>query len=242
MVPDVSNEQGGPREADKAAVRSTYAAYDQDHRERLWDRANPGFDRLKTQNERAIVALLRSSLPAGTLTAQALDAGCGEGDLPVLAGHAGISLDWTGIDLLPDRIEVASTRVPGAAFVVGSADALPFADNSFDIVSAITLFSSIPSEQMEAAVAAEVGRVLRPGGWLIWYDLRYDNPGNPAVHGLSGGRLAHLFPGWTRELRSLTVAPPLARRLGRLTPVAYPLLHAVPPLRSHLVGRLRCPA
>jgi hypothetical protein len=43
-------------------------------------------------------------------------------------------------------------------------------------------------------------------------------------------------------MRSITVVPPIARRLGPLTPVAYPILHAVPPLRSHFVGRLRCPS
>jgi len=59
---------------------------------------------------------------------------------------------------------------------------------------------------------------------------------------MSRKHLAELFPGWAAELRSITVAPPVARRLGRLTPVAYPLLHAIPPVRSHLIGRLRCPA
>jgi ubiquinone/menaquinone biosynthesis C-methylase UbiE len=227
--------------SDEERIRETYRAYDATGRAHLWDGSNPGYARLAADRDRALLHLLARSLPADRAPAF-LDVGCGDGSLVAAVAGRWPDVRSTGIDLLLGRIEVASTRVPGAAFVVGSADALPFADNSFDIVSAITLFSSIPSEQMEAAVAAEVGRVLRPGGWLIWYDLRYDNPGNPAVHGLSGGRLAHLFPGWTRELRSLTVAPPLARRLGRLTPVAYPLLHAVPPLRSHLVGRLRCPA
>jgi SAM-dependent methyltransferase len=94
---------------------------------------------------------------------------------------------------------------------------------------------------MEAAAAREIGRVLRPGGWLIWFDLRYDNPSNPAVHGIDRRRLGRLFPRWAEEIRSCTVLPPLARRLGPTTPVLYPLLEAVPLLRSHLIGRLRCP-
>ena len=44
--------------------------------------------------------------------------------------------------------------------------------------------------------AGEIIRVMRPGGWLVWFDLRYDNPWNAGVHGLSKGRLAQLFPGW----------------------------------------------
>ena len=108
-------------------------------------------------------------------------------------------------------------------------------------MAAITLFSSLPTANMEDGVAREIGRVLRPGGWLIWYDLRRDNPWNPAVHGITR-RAASSFSGMEAELRSFTLAPPIARRLGPVTPVAYPLLHAIPSLRSHLIGRLQCPA
>ena len=236
-------DEDAPRRSgsDAERVRTTYAAYDQAGRDHLWDRNNPGFDRLKSDTERTLVHRLRASLVAGRPT-KALDAGCGRGDLQVLADSAALDIVWDGIDLLPDRIADATARVPGAAYLVASADAMPFGDNTFDLVSTITLFSSIPSAAMEAAVAAEIARVLRPDGWLVWYDLRYGNPSNPAVHGVSRRRLAELFPGWAAELRSITVAPPVARRLGRLTPVAYPLLHAIPPVRSHLIGRLRCPA
>ncbi|MCA1570295.1 MAG: hypothetical protein LC798_08260 [Chloroflexi bacterium] len=57
------------------------------------------------------------------------------------------------------------------------------------------LFSSLPSRDLEVAAANEVARVLAPGGWLIWYDLRYDNPTNPAVHGIGRSGLRRLFPG-----------------------------------------------
>ena len=75
----------------------------------------------------------------------------------------------------------------------------------------------------------------------MWYDLRIDNPGNRAVHGIGIDRLRELFPTWTIDVRSTTLAPPLARRLGRTTAYLYPALEALPMLRSHLVGRLRCP-
>jgi len=38
-----------------------------------------------------------------------------------------------------------------------------------------------------------------------------------------------------------TLIPPIARRLGPTTPVLYPILESIPFLRSHLIGRLRCP-
>jgi hypothetical protein len=109
------------------------------------------------------------------------------------------------------------------------------------VVVASTLFSSLPSPGFEIAVAAEIDRVLKPGGWLIWYDLRYPNPWNRAVHGVSRTALSRLFPYWSHELHTVTLLPPVARRLGRLTPLLYPALHAIPPLRSHIIGRLQRP-
>ena len=52
---------------------------------------------------------------------------------------------------------------------------------------------------------------------------------------------AELFPGWDLDLHAYTLAPPIARRLGRATPILYPPPHSIPPLRLHLIGRLRCP-
>jgi len=125
--------------------------------------------------------------------------------------------------------------------VVGSADEIPFDDGTFDVTAAITLFSSLPSSRMESAVAAEISRVTRSRGYLLWYDIRYPNPWNASVHAVPSGRIHELFPGWTGELRSSTLLPPVARRLARSTPVLYPVLHALRPFRSHLIGRLQKP-
>ncbi len=226
---------------DQDEIRATYERYAATGRAHLWDPSNRGYARLSDERDRAILELIARSLPAGR-PPDILDVGCGDGSLVATIVSRWPDVDASGIDLLPDRIDRALSRQVHARFAVASADALPFPDASLDVVVAVTLFSSIPSDAMEAAVAGEIRRVLRPGGWLVWYDLRFGNPGNPAVHGVSARRLSRLFPSWPKELRSLTVAPPLARRLGRLTPVVYPLLHVIPPVRSHLVGRLQCPA
>jgi SAM-dependent methyltransferase len=228
------------RDAELERIRSTYQRYDSEDRARLWDPHNRGYGRMTADRERRLVGLLRESLPS--TGGAVLDLGCGTGELAESARAAAIGATWTGVDLREEMVRQAAAAYPWATFVEASADALPFADGSFDAVVASTLFSSLPSTALEHAAAAEVARVLRPGGWLVWYDLRYDNPRNPAVHGLSGERLRRLFPGWDAELATMTLLPPLARRLGPATPLLYPLLDALPPLRSHLAGRLRRPS
>jgi hypothetical protein len=83
---------------------------------------------------------------------------------------------------------------------------------------------------------------MRPGGGLLWYDFRYDNPANANVRGVTERRVRELFPGLDGRLYSVTVLPPLVRRLGPLTSIAYPVLSKAPALRSHLMGLLRKPA
>lgn len=227
------------RERDLARIRKTYDRYATDGRSRLWDPANPGYARMMRDRDAALVQLLRDALSDGG-SERVLDLGCGDGRLAGVVRTAGLAVEsWTGVDLDPGSVGSAASAHPWATFIEAPADALPLDPARFGVVIAATLFSSLPSWEMEQAVAAEITRVLAPGGWLIWYDLRYANPSNPAVHGMSRQRIDRLFPGWQTELGSLTLLPPLARRLGPLTRPFYPLLHAVPMLRSHLVGRMR---
>lgn len=230
---------GQEREEALEKIRQSYRGYRDQGRDRLWNAANPGYARLTRDRNRALVELLQSLLPA---RGRVLDLGCGPGDLAdVVRAHVG-DVSWTGVDLLPESLVEARRLRPWATWVEASADRLPFADASFNVVVAATLFSSLPTPELERAVATEIGRVLRSSGSLVWYDLRYDNPGNPAVHGIHAERLGELFPSWPMQLRSLTLIPPVARRLGPATPVLYPMLHAVPLLRSHFVGALRRPS
>jgi len=59
------------------------------------------------------------------------------------------------------------------------------------------------------------------------------------VRGVSASRVRELFPQLDGRLHPVTLLPPLARRLGPATSTLYPVLGAVPPLRSHLLGVLR---
>lgn len=230
---------GWDRSADLQSIEATYQRYDETRRSRLWDETSPGYARLIGALRGRVLRELKRSV--GDANATVLDLGCGSGELAGLAAAAGIRANWIGLDLREAAIEVARTEQPAATFMVASADDVPLDDDSVDVIVAQVLFSSLPSDAMEVAVAAEVRRLLRPQGWLVWLDLRYSNPANRAVHGVSRRRLEQLFPGWSLDVRPAGVVPALARRLGPLTPLLYPLLEGLPPLRSHLVGRLGPP-
>jgi SAM-dependent methyltransferase len=226
------------RDAELEAIRTTYAGYDRTDRARLWDTRVPGYGRLASDLQRRLLQALEASLPPGRPAV--VDLGCGDGALAADVGPLARGLDWIGVDLRPESIEIARGRFPELAFQVASADAVPLASGSVDVVIARLLFSSL-SPDLEVAVANEIRRLLRPEGWLVWLDLRYSNPANRAVHGLSLDRIHALFDGWRRELRTAGLLPPLARRLGPTAGVTYPVLAAVPMLRSHIVGRLQRP-
>jgi ubiquinone/menaquinone biosynthesis C-methylase UbiE len=207
-----------------------------------WSLGNAGNRRILTERRAAFARLLER---AGWLPLdgrRVLEVGSGRGkELAWLRELGARSSDLVGVDLLPDRVEVARRAYPEIEFHQGNAEHLEFADASFDLVMAVTIFSSILDRAMAENVAREIVRVLRPGGGLLWYDVRYDSNSNPNVKAVSRARLAELFPDLRGQVETVTLLPPLARRLGPATTVAYPVLALAPPLRSHLVGLLRKP-
>lgn len=85
----------------------------------------------------------------------------------------------TGVDFSQRAVALSTRdrRGPDLTFVHGDAQALPFPDGSFDVVVNVESSHCYPS--MEAFLA-EAHRVLRPGGHLVWADLR-DREGADAV-------------------------------------------------------------
>ena len=137
-----------------------------------------------------------------------LDIGCGPGHLPILlSGRHG--LDVTGLDLDGDMIELAEKNASALAdpttrpaFVVGSVDALPFDDASFDmVVSTLSLHHWADRE----TGLREIHRVLRPGGRALIWDFR------------SG---AHVMGHHMPDVFGLAVASPFAN--ASVTPWRWP--------------------
>lgn len=204
-----------------------------------WDPENPGNRHILAERRRLIRSVLSRHgwVPLGGR--RVVDVGSGSGaELAWLLNLGAYESSLTGIDLLPARVETAKRWFPRLDFRVGNAEHLPFPDRSVDLVVASMVFSSILDARMAGNVASEINRVLRPGGGVLWYDFRYNSPANPHVRGVGARRVRQLFPQMQGALIAITLLPPLARRLGPLTDLAYPALASIPPLRSHLLGLL----
>src|ERR1700720_1633030 len=109
---------------------------------------------------------------AGPGPARLLDLGCGTGEFLREVKRNYPRLAVTGLDLSAPYLAVAERRLSAwsrVQLVEAAAEAIPAADASFDIVTALYLFHELQS-RVRQAVAAEIRRVLKPGGTLILVD------------------------------------------------------------------------
>src|SRR6266498_2984673 len=91
-----------------------------------------------------------------------LDAGCGSGLFSSMAIETGAQV--IGIDAAPGLLEVARERNPQNNFLEEDLEAMPFADNSFHVITGFNSFQYAGS--FENALL-EAKRVLKPGGRLV---------------------------------------------------------------------------
>jgi SAM-dependent methyltransferase len=225
-----------------------------------YDELEPWYEHLYAR----LHAILRQTLGGvqATAGAMALDAGCGTGFQAAVLAELGYRTH--GIDLAPALLAVARRRLPGASFVHGRLETLPYADASFHAVACCGSTLSFVAEP--TAAVSELGRVLHPGGRLLlevehkWSaDLAWMAAsaltGDPLGYGVSAGTLGRAlmrplaescvlpYPGYG-GLRLFT-----GRELGRLLDLAglsivraWGIHSATGCLPSTLLHRRRLPA
>ena len=166
------------------------------------------------------------------------DIGCGSGkwllEFAQWDAHA-----LHGIDLDESRVKLAKERLPSADLCVGDARQLPWREDSFDLVSQFTLFTSILNDTVKKQIAQEMLRVVKPNGVILWFDFRFNNPRNHNVSGIDSEEIRSLFPNCAIRLRRVTLAPPVARAIVPISWIAASILEKIPFLRTHYLGIIR---
>lgn len=106
-----------------------------------------------------------------------VDLGCGTGEVLVRLAALAPSLQLTGVDVDAEMIARAERKAErGVAhadrrrprFVVADASALPFADDSVDLLVSSYAVHHLPDRE---AARAEIMRVLKPGAKAIIWDV-----------------------------------------------------------------------
>lgn len=132
-----------------------------ERQQEVW--ATGDFHEIARQNVCMAEALCELADPRGGQ--RVLDVACGSGTAALVAARR--YCEVTGIDYVPALIDRARRRaeVDGldAEFRVGDAQALPFADETFDVVLSVYGVQFAPDQE---AAARELLRVCRPGGTI----------------------------------------------------------------------------
>jgi SAM-dependent methyltransferase len=170
-----------------------------------------------------------------------LEVGCGTGKwLRDLIGWGANPGDLHGVELLEASASRARRLCPAEVTIeCGNAAELRMAPNTFDIILQAAVFTGVLDESMKRAMAAEMLRVLRPGGVILWYDFCFSNPQNPYVQPMGQDEIGRLFPGCSIELRRVSLASPLVRLLAARSSKMCWMLSRIPALCTHYLGALR---
>ena len=133
---------------------SDFHAFEQSGWQRAADRYGDAFGGLTSQTIPRLLAA--ANVSSGT---RLLDVASGPGY--VAAAAAAVGAVATGVDFSSAMVRLAASRYPGLGFQEGDAEALPFAEASFD---AVTINFGVLHLARPDMALAEARRVLVPGG------------------------------------------------------------------------------
>jgi len=152
--------------------------------------------------------------------------GGGGGTLVPFVGIGCPALTLTCLDIRDGSAELAQ-RLPGVPFHHCDAQKMPFPDRHFDLVCAFTMFHQLRDDVAAPRIAAEMRRVCR--GHIVIADWAMAHKGDQAVtlsyvERIFGLKVTHTERG--------ALAPPLGRRLSRISDAAYFAVRALFPIAA----------
>ncbi len=176
-----SIEQGRFPRAQKWVWRRLYNLLSRFWRDEDWRFMNYGFVpegvpfplKPEDEPERVFIGLYQQAvenLPVAGLRVLEVGSGRGGGSRYIACYHAPASvvgLDYSQATVA--RAKSLNAGMPSLSFEVGDAERMPFPDGAFDVVVNIEsshCYADVP------AFAREVARVLAPGGWFTFADMR----------------------------------------------------------------------
>jgi len=93
-----------------------------------------------------------------------LDVGCGPGNFICCLEKWFQNADITGLDIEPGLLQYAADRTANAHLLQGDAEALPFENNTFHVVSCLQVIEHLSKPEK---FFSEANRVLKEGGILL---------------------------------------------------------------------------
>lgn len=236
MARKATDPMTSPMAEETQAVRERYARrIPVDPRYSL---LNPSALLALQERQRAMLALFARLGFVDLSVLRLHEVGCGTGSNLVeclLMGFAPHHL--SGVELLPERYAQARMRLPADVQLhEGDAATLVPAKESVDVMLQATVFSSLLDNDFQQQLADAMWQAIKPGGGVLWYDFTVNNPRNRDVRGVPLKRLRELFPQGRIQAQRLTLAPPIARAVCRLSPSLVGVLRLAPFLRTHVLA------
>jgi ubiquinone/menaquinone biosynthesis C-methylase UbiE len=171
-----------------------------------------------------------------------LDVGCGFGNLVIALSERFHHV--SGIELNAERVEWAKKRCPSAEIVCGTAEALPWPDDHFELITSTDVFEHLDHSQQVAA-ARELARVLKPGGYAFvtvpskyqisdehnhvlfgtWMPDRFRRLISMRLHGTYLQCWEHSGAGWSRVFERANLAVALVPQKSRTLRVTTSRFH-----------------